>query len=80
MAEQVRDGVDGLLFSPADVASLAGAMQRLVTDRPLFERLRQNLPRVTTIEESAAALEASFRQLLASRAEGTEDVGIRSRA
>lgn len=37
--EAVQDGVNGLLVEPENVASLAGALQRLLADRPLRMRL-----------------------------------------
>ncbi|WP_230522489.1 MULTISPECIES: glycosyltransferase family 4 protein [Janthinobacterium] len=37
--EAVQDGINGLLIEPESVASLAGALQRLLADKPLRERL-----------------------------------------
>ncbi len=37
--EAVRDGVDGLLTPAGDVPALAGALRRLLEDRPLRERM-----------------------------------------
>jgi glycosyltransferase involved in cell wall biosynthesis len=39
--ELIEDGVHGLLVSPEDPAELAAAMQRLLEDRALAERLGQ---------------------------------------
>ncbi len=39
--EVVRDGEEGLLVPPGDPRALAQAIRRLLTDRPLAERLRQ---------------------------------------
>jgi glycosyltransferase involved in cell wall biosynthesis len=39
--EVVTDGVDGLLVPPLDPAAWAGAITRLVTDRPAAERMGQ---------------------------------------
>jgi glycosyltransferase involved in cell wall biosynthesis len=40
--EVVTDGVDGLLFDPADVAGFAAAAERVVTDPDLARRLADN--------------------------------------
>lgn len=44
---QVRDGVDGLLCKPNDIAALAGAIRRFY-EPDVAERLRQGIPKVTT--------------------------------
>jgi glycosyltransferase involved in cell wall biosynthesis len=38
--EIVRNGIDGLVVGPRDPSALAGALQRLIDDRSLLERLR----------------------------------------
>lgn len=38
-AELICDGENGLLYTPGDVAELAGAIRRLAHDRPLADRL-----------------------------------------
>lgn len=40
IVEILRDGVEGLLFLPGDAAALAAAIQRLIDDPALGERLR----------------------------------------
>lgn len=47
--EAVQDGVNGLLIEPENVGSLAGALQRLLADRPL--RLRLAAAGRATIEQ-----------------------------
>lgn len=41
----IRDGIDGLLIGPGDAGALAAAVSRLVQDRPLVQRLRENAHR-----------------------------------
>ena len=51
MAEFVQHEAGGLQFRHRDVASLAEALQRIVNDPDLVERLRASIPRVLTIGE-----------------------------
>lgn len=55
MAEKVRNGVDGIHFRCGDVNSLADALRRAMDDRGLWQRLRQNIPPVFTVDETVDA-------------------------
>lgn len=56
MSEAVEHEVNGLLFERGDVAGLARALQQLITDRDLRERLQRGIRPVRTIEEEVDAL------------------------
>lgn len=65
MAEMVRDGVDGLLFRPGDVASLAATLRRLALDSDLLVQLRSGVRRPYGLDEEMIAEEAALDRLLA---------------
>jgi len=75
LAELVRHDIDGLHFTPDDAASLRRALVRLHTEEGLLERLRAAIPRVETMATHAPALEAIYREALASRAARTQPQG-----
>jgi GT2 family glycosyltransferase/glycosyltransferase involved in cell wall biosynthesis len=60
LAEQVRDGVDGLHFRPGDAGDLARAMRRLLDEQGLRPRLGSSPPPVPSLDEHAAALESLY--------------------
>jgi glycosyltransferase involved in cell wall biosynthesis len=41
--ENVRDGIDGILFKAGDAKELAGVIRRLLEDRGLLARLKSNI-------------------------------------
>jgi glycosyltransferase involved in cell wall biosynthesis len=67
LAEKVRDGVDGLVFPPGDADSLRQALQRLVDEPDLLQRLRRRIPPPVDIVEHAGQLETVYGQLVAAR-------------
>ncbi len=64
-AEGLCDGVDALLVAPDDAVALATAIERLATDRGLLTRLQDAAPpKVTSLAEAAAAVEAILERAL----------------
>jgi glycosyltransferase involved in cell wall biosynthesis len=60
LADRVRDGVDGLLLPPGDVAAWRAAMQRLLDEPDLLPRLRAGVRPPMTMEEHVDRLEALY--------------------
>jgi glycosyltransferase involved in cell wall biosynthesis len=71
MAEKVTDEVNGLHFRVGDAGSLAGVIERAVTEPGLWERLRAGIPPVFTVDEHVASLTGLYRELLRQRANQT---------
>lgn len=71
IAEQIVDGVSGLLFTPGDPAELAGALERLFTDARLrtdmategHTRVREAFP----LERTYSSMNALFRRATGAR-------------
>lgn len=66
--ETVRDGVNGLLFEAGSIAGLCHALQRLIGERGLLDRLRDSLPPVRTVDDDVSGLRSQYETALASRA------------
>jgi glycosyltransferase involved in cell wall biosynthesis len=64
LAYRVRDGIDGLLLPPGDVAAWREAIQRLVDDPDLLARLRSNVRPPMTMEEHASRMETLYNQII----------------
>jgi glycosyltransferase involved in cell wall biosynthesis len=64
LAGRVRDGVDGLLVPPGDVAAWRTALQRLVDETDLLPRLRANVRPPTTLDEHVEQIEALYAQVI----------------
>lgn len=67
VADNLRDGENGLAFAAMDVEACASAMERLVTDRGLQQRLRDGARRWAerrTWAMELDRLDASYRELL----------------
>ncbi len=63
LPESVRDGVDGLLFEPGDVAELSSTLARLVAEDGLVAELARGIEPVSAIEEQAAELAGWYAAL-----------------
>jgi predicted metal-dependent phosphoesterase TrpH/glycosyltransferase involved in cell wall biosynthesis len=78
--ELLRDGEAGLLFPPGDAITLAGQLERLMTDRTLAERLRAAAVGVTrSWSEVADQVESIYDRLAARRHDPTGDPEARRR-
>lgn len=64
LADRVRHEVDGLLVPAGDVAAWRYALQRLVDEPHLLERLRANVHPPLTLEQHVRQLEALYRSLV----------------
>ncbi|MCW2542852.1 MAG: glycosyl transferase group 1, partial [Frankiales bacterium] len=72
--EVVTHGVNGLVVATGDTEALAAAMQQLVTDRGLLQRLRQApAPRVRDLDDQVSALEQLYADAPASKPERAVD-------
>ena len=67
LPEVVLHERNGLVFPAGDARALALAMQRLVDDRALLERLRAARTDIPGIDEDAAAWEQRYRSLCRQR-------------
>jgi glycosyltransferase involved in cell wall biosynthesis len=63
MRELVQDEETGLLFQPRDVEDLQAKIKRFINDSDLVVKLAGNIPRVKSIVEDAAEMEARYRVL-----------------
>ena len=78
--DQIRPGVDGLLFAPGDAHDLAAALERLYADPSLLERLGAEARRTAwarfRISATADAVEAAYGAVVAqTRQTAQEGVG-----
>ncbi|HEX8430011.1 MAG TPA: glycosyltransferase [Longimicrobium sp.] len=65
IAEVVRHGVDGLLFTPGDSAALAAHIERLAGDRDLLRRLAARARPPLSIPDHVTRLEAIYDEVMA---------------
>jgi glycosyltransferase involved in cell wall biosynthesis len=65
LAEAVRDGIDGLLVTPGDVAAWAATLQRCVDEPAQLARWAANVRPPLTLAQHVEAIEAQYRQALA---------------
>lgn len=64
LADRVRDGVDGLLVTPGDVAAWREALQRLAEDAALRRRLRAQVRPPLSLAEHIADLERLYAEIV----------------
>ncbi|HHN94056.1 MAG TPA: glycosyltransferase, partial [Anaerolineae bacterium] len=64
LADRVRDGVDGLLLPPGDVAAWRAALSRLIAAPDALASLRAHVRPPTTLAEHIESLEAVYRRLV----------------
>jgi glycosyltransferase involved in cell wall biosynthesis len=67
LCEKVRDGVDGLLVPPGDVAAWRAAIQRLLDEPDLLPRLRAGVRPPMTMEEHVGRLEEIYSKVVGSK-------------
>jgi glycosyltransferase involved in cell wall biosynthesis len=67
LCEKVRDGVDGLLVPPGDVAAWRTAIQRLLDEPDLLPRLRAGVRPPMTMEEHVGRLEEIYSKVVGSK-------------
>jgi glycosyltransferase involved in cell wall biosynthesis len=63
MAELVKHEKSGLLFKLGDSGSLRKAMERIVNEKGLLERLRAGIPAVKTIQRDAEEMRERYERL-----------------
>jgi glycosyltransferase involved in cell wall biosynthesis len=78
MAELVKDGVNGLLFTPGDANDLARCLRRLLTEPGLLARLRSGITQVKGVEQEMDELEAIYTNALARHRPPQADVSSAS--
>lgn len=68
MAELVRDGIDGLHFTPNDSRDLARQLQRLRSEKGLLERLRDGIQPPPSIDDEMQTILRHYHALIERRA------------
>jgi glycosyltransferase involved in cell wall biosynthesis len=69
MAEKVTHGVNGLHFAVADADSLATSIERAASEPGLWDRLREGIPDILTVDEHIANLTRIYEDLRERRRE-----------
>ncbi len=67
LADRVRDGIDGLLVPPGDGTAWRAALQKLVDEPDLLNRLRANVQPPMTLEEHVSQVESLCAQVIQGR-------------
>lgn len=69
LCEMVRDGQDGLLFTPGDPDDLSRILRRFIEEPGLLDTLRRGLPSVRSLEEDARCLSELYSHVCRSSAQ-----------
>jgi glycosyltransferase involved in cell wall biosynthesis len=75
IAEQIRDGVDGLLYRFKDKVDLERQMARVIVEPGLVSKLSRNLWSVVDTKSAVDEVEVFYRKVLAAR--GVQSAGAR---
>jgi glycosyltransferase involved in cell wall biosynthesis len=70
IAEQIRDGIDGLLFRVRDSRDLEARMERVIAEPSLVTRLSENLWTVVDTRDAVAKIEDFYFRVLHDRNRG----------
>jgi len=72
LPEKIRDGVDGLLFTPGDAAALRDTLSRLLQEPQLLQTLRDNIQPTRLMEQHVRDVEQLYGEVIggAQAAEG----------
>jgi glycosyltransferase involved in cell wall biosynthesis len=76
MAEKVRDGIDGLHFHARSAEDLADRLTAALSDRDLWERLRDGIEPPTTYIDCAREHLQLYRRILDRRPSNVEPVPL----
>jgi glycosyltransferase involved in cell wall biosynthesis len=76
MAEKVTHGVNGLHFRVGNPESLAQTIRRAISSQGLWEELRGGIPEIYDIEDSAAVLAETYRELIDRKALGASKLRL----
>jgi glycosyltransferase involved in cell wall biosynthesis len=68
MAEKVTHEVNGLHFHVGDAAAMAAAIERAASEPGLWERLREGIPDILTVDDHVENLARMYRELMERRA------------
>ncbi len=63
--ELVKDGVNGLLFTPGDVKDLQAKLEYVINNLGAVEKFKENMPVIKSIEDDAKEMEEIYSRLTA---------------
>lgn len=76
MAEKVTHNVNGLHFNVGDVDNMAAAIEHAASEPGLWERLREGIPDILTVDDHIANLTQWYQDLRARRAERVKEPAL----